>query len=679
MAEGHAFDRGRLVLFRQIVFDKATVGTVVIESDLSGMRTRLQRYAVIVMSVLLASFALAQWTASRLQRVITGPVLQLAETAQAVSAGKDYSVRAVVQGRDELGRLVLAFNDMLDQIQQRDAALQRARDDLEREVDERTKDLQKEIAERKLLEAELRRKNEELEAQSRRVQEATRLKSEFLANMSHELRTPLNAIIGFAELMHDGKVGPVSPVHKECLGDILTSSRHLLQLINDVLDLSKVEAGKMEFRPETVDVVKVVGEVSDILRGLAARKRIEIAREVDPGLGTVIVDPGKLKQVLYNYLSNALKFTPDAGRVTIRAAAEDADRFRIEVEDSGIGIRAEDLSRLFVEFQQLDASTAKAYAGTGLGLALTRRIVEAQGGQVGVRSTPGQGSLFFAVLPRAARGAQPEPASPGPWRALPGAPTILVIEDDTKERAWLVETLVAAGYAVEVARTGQAAIDQCRERTFDAITLDLLLPDMGGWEVLKEIHSDGPNQKTPTIVVTVVAEKGVGAGFAIHDYLVKPVRAEALLASLQRAEIPPAGNRPILVVDDDPQARRLMETTLQGLGYRSRAAADGEEGLRVAGDTDPAAVVLDLLMPEMDGFEFLERFRRTPAGRATPVIVWTAKDLTDEDYGRLAASAQAVVRKSEGGTGTLIDELRTCIARPAGPRSAAGGTSDDGR
>jgi protein-histidine pros-kinase len=253
--------------------------------------------------------------------------------------------------------------------------------------------------------SEQKRLRSQLEDQYRRLQEASRLKSEFLANMSHELRTPFNAIIGFAELLHDAKVGPVSPEQKEFLGDILVSSRHLLQLINDVLDLSKVEAGKLELGPEPVDLAQLVGEVRDTVRSLAAAKRIPVRIEIDPTLGQVVADPGKLKQVLYNYLSNALKFTPDEGRVTVRVTPEAPDAFRLEVEDTGIGIKPDDLERLFVEFQQLDASAAKKYPGTGLGLALTKRLVEAQGGRVGARSTPGRGSAFFAVLPkRPARG-----------------------------------------------------------------------------------------------------------------------------------------------------------------------------------------------------------------------------------------------------------------------------------
>lgn len=240
----------------------------------------------------------------------------------------------------------------------------------------------------------------ELEDRNIRVAEGSRLKSEFLANMSHELRTPLNAIIGFAELMFDGRVGPISEPHKEYLGDILSSGRHLLTLINDVLDLSKVEAGKMEFRPEAISIASIIEESADITRELATKKRLTISTEIDDTLVDLVLDPSKLKQVLYNYVSNAIKFTPEGGTIKVRALAEPTDRVRLEVEDSGIGIRSEDLDRLFVEFQQLDAGSQKLYPGTGLGLALTKKIIEAQGGEVGVRSEFGKGSVFFAVLPQ---------------------------------------------------------------------------------------------------------------------------------------------------------------------------------------------------------------------------------------------------------------------------------------
>ena len=288
--------------------------------------------------------------------------------------------------------------NILDDLNMEKSRVEQASHSLEIEIADRVR-TGKEL---KVRTEEVEAANKELEEQYRRVQEANRLKSEFLANMSHELRTPLNAIIGFTELMHDGKVGPLKADQTEYLGDILTSSRHLLQLINDVLDLSKVESGKMEFRPEPVDLKRTVTEVRDILRSIAGAKRITVGTEIDPDLGQVMADPAKLKQVLYNYLSNALKFTPESGHVTVRALAEGPDRFRLEVEDTGIGIKPEDIGRLFVEFQQFDASAAKKYPGTGLGLALTKRLVEAQGGHVGVQSTPGMGSLFYAVLPRVA-------------------------------------------------------------------------------------------------------------------------------------------------------------------------------------------------------------------------------------------------------------------------------------
>jgi signal transduction histidine kinase/CheY-like chemotaxis protein len=396
-----------------------------------------------------------------------------------------------------------------------------------------TEDLMRESS-RRLEDAQ--RRSEELERANQRAQDASRLKSEFLANMSHELRTPLNAVIGFAELLHDGKLGPVSGPQKEYLGDILSGSRHLLALINDVLDLARVEAGKMEFRPEPVDAGRLAREVMDIVRGVAAQKRIRLIAEVEPSLGSIVTDPGKLKQVLYNYLSNALKFTPDEGRVVVRFRGEDADCFRLEVEDTGIGIRREDLGRLFTEFQQLDASTAKKHAGTGLGLVLTKRIVEAQLGRVGVRSEPGQGSLFFAVLPRTGRAEEEPRQQPASSRAE--SALVLVVEDEAKQRAWLGRALTEAGYSIDVAATGAEALKRCRERAYDAIMLDLLLPDMTGWDLLRAIRGGGPSHETPVIVLTVVAEK-TGPGLAVQDFLIKPVQPGDLLASLARVGVTP--------------------------------------------------------------------------------------------------------------------------------------------
>lgn len=399
----------------------------------------------------------------------------------------------------------------------------------------------RDVTEQKMLEEQLQRKNVELEEQSRRVQEANRLKDEFLANMSHELRTPLNAIIGFTEMMYDGEVEEGSHEQHEYLGDVLSSSRHLLKLINDVLDLAKVQAGKMTFSPEKVILEQLIGEVRDILRLLISDKHIRFETEIDTTLNWAVIDPSKLKQVLYNYLSNAFKFTPDEGKVTIRVKPEGEDTFLIEVEDTGIGIAPEDIGRLFVEFQQLDAGMARKHRGTGLGLALTRSIVEAQGGRVGVRSVFGQGSTFFAVLPRVNKTLEEGAAqvSEVAWTFPPvppqeSPPTILVIEDDSQDRARLVSFLIDAGYAIEATATAVAALERSQARTFDAITLDLLLPDASGWDVLRKIRTGGLNRTTPIIVITQVKEKYASMGFPIQDILHKPLQLEDLLASLER-------------------------------------------------------------------------------------------------------------------------------------------------
>jgi signal transduction histidine kinase/CheY-like chemotaxis protein/HAMP domain-containing protein len=503
---------------------------------------------------------------------------------------------------------------------------------------------------------EVKRSRRRLEQQAEELLRASAYKSQFLANMSHELRTPLNGILGFAELLHDEEVGPLEPQQKEFLGDVLRSGRHLLQLINDVLDLSKIEAGKLEFRPERIDAEKIVSEVLAILRTAAATKRAQVSSHVDPELGELIIDPARLKQVLYNYLSNALKFTNEGGAVSVRLTAEGEDQFRMEVQDSGKGIAPEDLSRLFVEFQQIQDGSSKPHAGTGLGLALTKRLVEAQGGRVGVRSKVGAGSTFFAVLPRKSSiaGAPLLPA-PAPAPIAGKGPSILVVEDDAGDRKTLVEILSGAGYAVQTASTGAEALELAKSRSFDAITLDIFLPDVNGLELLERIRNEGLNKNVQAVVVTVVAERGAVAGFSVQDVLPKPIDPKALVAALKRSGVPlhlPGG---ILVIDDDPTSLKLVSTTLRQLGYQTRLEQDGAAALRAIRESVPAAVILDLMMPGMNGFEFLEQLRREPAGRNVPVIVWTVKDLTPEEQTFLRSSAQAIVGKGQGGSSVLAE------------------------
>jgi PAS domain S-box-containing protein len=510
---------------------------------------------------------------------------------------------------------------------------------------------------------ELRVRSGELEIQNRQIQEASRLKSEFLANMSHELRTPLNSIIGFAQLLHDGDVGPVESKQEEFLGDILTSGRHLLQLINDVLDLSKVEAGKMEFRPEAVDLGRIIAEVSSILRTASAVREIRLDSSVSPELDAIVLDAARFKQVLYNYLSNALKFTPRGGKVSVRALPEGPTRFRLEVEDTGVGIAPENIERLFTEFQQLDAGAAKRHGGTGLGLALTKRLVEAQGGAVGVRSTLGKGSTFNVVLPRRAAGIAPAPRPHFANLDRPGAPRVLIVEDNPNDQVVIVQTLTEAGYSVEIASTGAAALALCREHTFEAITLDLILPDMSGLDVLRSVRSEGKNRQAPVVVLTVVAERAT-AGFAVHDVLAKPLDGPSLLSSLRRGGVVPEAPGQIWVIDDDPGSLKLMAATLEQLGFRAACFGDAESALAAVKNGRPEAVVLDLLMPIVDGFEFLARFRMLPETAGVPVLVWTIKDLTKGELEKLRSSAQAVVQKGSGAT-ELSRTLASFLKQPA--------------
>jgi len=375
----------------------------------------------------------------------------------------------------------------------------------------------------------LRQQNRALEETNQQAQAASRMKSEFLANMSHELRSPLNGIIGFSELMYDGRLGAVTERQKDILGRVLNSAKHLLQLINGVLDLSKVEAGRLEFHPESVTASKLVPEVTGILMGLAAAKQIRLETLIEPEVATIFADPARLKQVLYNYLSNALKFTGEGGLVLVKLKAEGTAHFRLEVSDTGVGIRPEDIEKLFIEFHQLDSGTAKRYQGTGLGLALTKRIVEAQGGTVGVESALGQGSTFFAVLPRVPGQGR------GPLATPP--PQILLIEDERIQRSLLTHILQQEGFAIQTAGSCTEALDKCRDQSFDAITLDLLLPDGDGRQLLEQIRSMEPNRTTPVIVISMVEEVNAGTLPGVQEVLRKPVSRENLMEALERAGV----------------------------------------------------------------------------------------------------------------------------------------------
>jgi CheY-like chemotaxis protein len=461
--------------------------------------------------------------------------------------------------------------------------------------------------------------------------------------------------------MYDGKVGPVSEENREFLGDILTSARHLLRLINDILDISKIEAGKLEAQPEECDLVGLAHEVQGVVESLARQKSIEILFE-GPAAMPASVDPARFKQVLYNYLSNAVKFTPENGRVTLRLAPDGDSGFRIEVEDTGRGIPAEDIPRLFGEFAQLEVSR-KEGQGSGLGLAVTKRLVEAQGGRVGVRSAVGQGSLFFAVLPRTpSRERLQSAARPHRQRA------VLVVDSDGEELQRVIQALEDAGYAVEAAGTRTAAAAQCVSRGFDAIVLDLDLPDAAGRELLDEIRASGPNRATPVIAVSASPAEEL----PVQGWAAKPVQAPELLDALERASVRPPARRTVLVIGDDPATARLARATLTVLGYTAVSHPAGKLDASEIARARPVAILLDPSTPVRDQHEFLEMLQADGVHPAPPVIVWTNKDLTEGERRRLQRIAYAVLAKQDCTPKALLERLQALGSlRSPAPGSAS--------
>ncbi|MBK8598713.1 MAG: response regulator [Holophagales bacterium] len=551
-----------------------------------------------------------------------------------------------------LGGAAGAFLVGVTQLQDKRALIRKLRDEESRKVEELRR-----------LAASLDSASEELGEAANRVREADRLKSQFLANMSHELRTPLNSIIGFAEILRSRLEGKIEPKQARFLEHIATSGHHLLKIINDILDLSKIEAGRMELRPEPLPLLSVVEGVCHVVRGMAARTSISLEVRVPPDLPPLEADPVKLRQVLYNLLSNAVKFSPEGAAVTVAARSLPSassllgvSSIEISVEDRGIGIAPEHQEAIFGEFRQIDGEATRRFDGTGLGLALVRKLVALHRGAVSVRSAPGEGSTFVVVLPRVWSGegaaveavrpaeavASPEPLRPGP------KPRVLVVEDEGAAFEALAAVLRDAGWLPLRARTGEEAVMLGKALHPDAITLDILLPGLDGWEVLKALKADPETASIPVVVVSMTESRELGVALGAADYLLKPVDRDQLLARLSSL-LPGAlrGDAPVLVVDDDPAVHELLGEMLRRDGWETCHATTGSEALERARAMRPALVVLDLAMDGMDGFEVAERLATDPATAEIPVVVLTAREVTPEDRARLAGRIRDLVPKGD--------------------------------
>jgi GAF domain-containing protein/DNA-binding response OmpR family regulator/anti-sigma regulatory factor (Ser/Thr protein kinase) len=502
----------------------------------------------------------------------------------------------------------------------------------------------------------------EIGDKSRQLEAADRHKSEFLANMSHELRTPLNAIIGYSEMLQEDAADLGAEQFTDDLKRINAAGKHLLELINAVLDLSKIEAGKMELYLEIVDVAGLVKDIAAVIQPLAAKNANRLEMRCPEDVGTMRADLTKVRQALFNLLSNACKFT-DRGTISLavaREASDGQDWMMFSVSDTGIGMTPEQLARLFGAFSQADAATTRKYGGTGLGLALSRRLCRMMGGDVTVESEAERGSVFTIRLPARVAEAAGEPVAPAPLadHGPPGAGTVLVIDDEAAVRDLMQRFLGKEGFRVVAAASGEEGLRWARELRPDAITLDVMMPGMDGWAVLSALKADPDVAEIPVIMLTIVDDRNLGYALGASDYLTKPIDRERLVTVLKQHR----RDRPVLVVDDDAEVRQLLRRMLESEGFAVVEAENGRVALERLRGESPSLILLDLMMPEMDGFEFVAELRRHEDWRAIPVVVITARDLSRDDRERLNGHVEKILQKGTYDRDQLLVEVRELVA-----------------
>ncbi len=527
-----------------------------------------------------------------------------------------------------------------------------------------------------------KRAEREIRAAMDAAEAANRTKSAFLANMSHELRTPLNAVIGYAEMLLEEAVDEGLDSFVADLEKIRGAGRHLLGVINDVLDISKIEAGRIDLCVEPFDVRATLDEVARMVEPLAAKNRNDVRVACADEVGVMLGDALRVRQILFNLLGNACKFT-DRGRVSLEVSLEPSggvDVVRFSVADTGIGMTPAQVERLFQPFVQADASTTRRFGGTGLGLAISRQLTTLMGGSIEVQSELGKGTRFDVRLPRDARrpsfAAPPRPSAMPPRAAVTdvdgaGAATVLVIDDDATVHELLARHLAHGGYRVLFAASGEEGLARARAERPDAITLDVLMPGMDGWRVLSELKGAPETSSIPVVMLTIVDQRSAGFALGAADYLLKPIDRARLLGTM--SALCPVRGRPasVLVVDDDAAVRALLGQHLGRAGYDVREAEHGQAAIEAIEQRVPDAILLDLMMPVMDGFEFLEVLRAREAWRAIPVVVVTAMDLGEADRQALRRSVETVLEKARGAPASLLDavaaEIRASVRRRPTP------------
>ncbi len=648
-AEG--FHAERLELVKTVRSAQGVLlGTIYLRADLARQRAFEWNWLGLALLGVLAATLLTLAFATRIEQLIVGPAQGLARAAELLRREENFTIRAPASGLDELGQMVNAFNELLAHLQLRDTELRRHRDHLGDLVAQRT--------------AELMEMNHALAEAQTLAADAGHAKRSFLTNMSHELRTPLNAIIGYSDMLIEESGKLTEPEALADLQRINTAGRHLLTLINGVLDLSKIEAGKLILDCEEFDLVALARGLVDTVRPLALKNENQLELEVPGTSLKVHGDSLKIGRALLNLLNNACKFTTK-GVVKLRLTEEEVEGrpwVVVHISDTGVGMTGEQMDRLFQAFSHADTATARKFGGPGLGLVISRKFIEAMDGTLTVTSEPKHGSTFTVRIP--VKPVVSTAAFPGavlPPAPNEKAPTVLVIDDDPGTRDLMVRFFQKEGFSARTAADGPQGLLLARQLHPVLITLDVMMPEVDGWSVLSALKADPTVAGIPVVMVTVTDEHDKGFTLGAAEFLTKPVDF-ARLSGLLREYCPVPGDRPILVVEDDEISRHLLRRNLEKEGYPVMLATNGRDALEMIRLRLPSVILLDLLMPEMDGFAFAQAVRERKDMRDVPIVVLTAKDLTDEDKERLNGSVAVILQKQTLTPESLQTELRAALA-----------------